>query len=470
MFDRALFLTLIVVLLFCEAENSLLSNIAESTRQWMDDITKLPIVQQVSKVSGDVMSQTTDVLTKLPLAVARSLDLDEIKFPMFISDSNVVELTDQIINEFNVGLDNKDITLNMNDLVTKYGYPIERHQVTTKDGYVLSMYRIPNNGSVVFLMHGLLGSSDDFVVAGPESGLAYLLSTEGYDVWMGNSRGNKHSRQHLILDPSQSAFWDFSWHEIGCYDLPAMIDYVLQATKTNKLKYVGHSQGTTSFFVMASEKPEYNSKISLMVALSPVAFMTHVKSPLVKLLAPGTPLAHSMMQSLGVSEVLPHNLASRILRRVLCGIGPMAEIICSNLIFLFIGFDFGQLNVTNLPVLYSHIPSGASVKQFAHYGQGVVSGDFRKFDYGDVKNLDLYGSNVPPSYNLENIIAPVSIFYSEADWFTDPRDVHKLYRRLGNVIELYKVPYDHFSHLDFIIAKDFKTLIYSRLRKLLRDV
>ncbi|CAG5055774.1 unnamed protein product [Parnassius apollo] len=467
MLVRALFLTL--VLLSCEGQNvDLLSNIVDSARHLVNDITKVPIVQQVSQVSGDLLAQTADALTTIPLAVARSLDLNDIIFPMFISDSNVVELTDQIISEFNAGLDNEDITLNITGLVTKYGYPIERHQVITKDGYILSVYRIPNNGSVVFLMHGLLGSSDDFVVAGPECGLAYLLFNEGYDVWMGNSRGNKHSRQHLDLDPSQSAFWDFSWHEIGRYDLPAMIDYVLQATRTNKLKYVGHSQGTTSFFVMASERPKYNSKISLMVALSPVAFMTHVKSPLVKLLAPGTPFVHSMMQILGVYEILPHNSASRILKRMLCGIGPVAEIICSNLIFLLIGFDFGQLNVTNLPVLYSHIPSGASAKQFAHYGQGVVSEDFRQFDYGDIKNLDLYGSNMPPSYNLENIIAPVSMFYSEADWFTDPRDVDKLYRRLGNVIDLYKVPYDHFSHLDFIIAKDFKTLIYSRLRKLLK--
>ncbi|CAG4933949.1 unnamed protein product [Parnassius apollo] len=449
MFDRALLLTL--VLLSCEAQNGPLFSIVDSKRRLVNDKTKLPIVQQVPQVSRDL-----------------SLDLKDMKLPTFISDNDRVELTDQIISEFNAGLDNEDITFSMSDLVKKYGYPIEKHQVITKDRYNLSMYRIPNNGSAVFLMHGLLGSSDDFAVAGPESGLAYLLSDDGYDVWMGNSRGNKHSRQHLDLDPSQSAFWDFSWHEIGCYDLPAMIDYVLQATKTSKLKYIGHSQGTTSFFVMASQRPEYNSKISLMVSLAPVAFLTHVKSPILRLLAPGNPFFYSITQSLGVNEVLPDNSASRVLRRLLCGVGALAKTICSNIVFLFLGLDFGQLNVTNLPVLYSHIPSGASVKQFVHYGQGVVSGDFKQFDYGDITNLDLYGSNVQPLYNLQNVTAPVSMFYSEADWFTDPRDLNKLYKRLGNVIDLYKVPYEQFSHLDFLIAKDFKTLIYLRLRKLLR--
>lgn len=40
------------------------------------------------------------------------------------------------------------------------------------------------------------------------------------------------------------------------------------------LIYVGHSMGTTSLFVMLSEKPEYNEKIKLFIALAPVAYMT----------------------------------------------------------------------------------------------------------------------------------------------------------------------------------------------------
>lgn len=43
--------------------------------------------------------------------------------------------------------------------------------------------------------------------------------------------------------------------------------------------------GTTMNFVLLSEKPEYNEKIKLFVALAPVAFMTHVKSP-IRFLAP----------------------------------------------------------------------------------------------------------------------------------------------------------------------------------------
>lgn len=59
------------------------------------------------------------------------------------------------------------------------GYPLEEHRVQTADGYLLTMHRIPYgrlsgpaaNKPVVFLQHGLLCSSADWVLAGPEKGL-----------------------------------------------------------------------------------------------------------------------------------------------------------------------------------------------------------------------------------------------------------------------------------------------------------
>lgn len=104
---------------------------------------------------------------------------------------------------------------------------------------------------------------------------------------MGNARGNVYSRKHVSYDPDGSRsdrerFWTFSWHEIGVIDIPAMIDYVLESTNQTKLFYIGHSQGTTSFFVMCSERPEYNEKIKMMHALAPVAYMNNAISPVLR--------------------------------------------------------------------------------------------------------------------------------------------------------------------------------------------
>jgi hypothetical protein len=69
-------------------------------------------------------------------------------------------------------------------MVMKNGYPAEIHEATTKDGYILSMHRIPyspkynnarTNRPVVFLQHGLFSSSTDWVVLGPDKALGNTI-------------------------------------------------------------------------------------------------------------------------------------------------------------------------------------------------------------------------------------------------------------------------------------------------------
>lgn len=58
-------------------------------------------------------------------------------------------------------------------IIERWGYPVEIYPVTTEDGYILDMHRIPNGltekGSkqrpkpVIFLQHGLEASSSNWV-------------------------------------------------------------------------------------------------------------------------------------------------------------------------------------------------------------------------------------------------------------------------------------------------------------------
>lgn len=109
---------------------------------------------------------------------------------------------------------------------------------------------------------------------------------EGFDVWLINCRGNKYSRKHTSLDPNfDSEFWRFSFHEIGVYDIPAVIDFILMTTGEEKLFHIGHSQGTTGFYVMLSEKPEYNDKIIAHIGYAPSAYEKHMRSPFIGIFA-----------------------------------------------------------------------------------------------------------------------------------------------------------------------------------------
>lgn len=167
------------------------------------------------------------------------------------------------------------------------------HRVETADGYLLSVHRIPAPRNPAcprqlrpfLLMHGLLGSAADFVSGGAGRSLALELHARCFDVWLGNARGTTHSHSHRSLSPSDARFWQFSWHEIGVYDLPATVDYVLARTGRQQLHYVGHSQGTTVLLVLLSQRPEYNARFADAALMAPVAFLKHLSSPPLRLLA-----------------------------------------------------------------------------------------------------------------------------------------------------------------------------------------
>ncbi|KAJ4429103.1 hypothetical protein ANN_26104, partial [Periplaneta americana] len=167
------------------------------------------------------------------------------------------------------------------ELVRKYGYPVEEHTVQTEDGYLLTHFRIPHGRTnsttrgrrPIILQHGLLGASDLWILMGREKSLGFILADAGFDVWLTNIRGNRHSHKHVRLSTNSAQFWNFSWHEMGVYDMPATIDHILATTGQKRLYYVGHSMGTTMFFVMTSMRPEYNDKLRLGIALAPVAFL-----------------------------------------------------------------------------------------------------------------------------------------------------------------------------------------------------
>ncbi|KAJ8953102.1 hypothetical protein NQ318_013446 [Aromia moschata] len=358
----------------------------------------------------------------------------------------------------------------MVEMVTGEGYPIESHYVTTSDGYILNVFRIPHgktgqkNDKVAFLMHGVLSSSIDWVVIGSEKALAYKLADEGYDVWIGNARGNSLSRNHTSLDPEldKAQFWKFDWHEIGTTDIPAMIDYVLEQTGVEGIYYAGHSQGTTSFYVMTSMRPEYNDKIITQVSLAPIAFMNHMTSPLLKLISVFEGTVSALLALLGVDEFLP---SESLLGTVIADIceGSVGEVLCENTLFILCGFSEDEMNTTLLPTIMSHVPAGASTRQMLHYAQEINSGHFRQYDLGLIENELTYGSLAPPDYDLSKITAPVHMLYSDNDWLASTVDVDRLCTALPNCVEKLEITHKNFNHLDYLYAIDAPTLVNDRV-------
>ncbi|XP_034948972.1 uncharacterized protein [Chelonus insularis] len=370
----------------------------------------------------------------------------------------------------------EDADLTARQLIAKYGYHGETHTVTTLDGYMLEMHRItgphwnpsPANKPVVFLMHGLLSSSVDWIISGPGKALAYLLADEGYDVWMGNARGNFYSRKHKYLSTLDKQYWLFSWHEIGTRDLPAMIDHVLKETNATKTFYVGHSQGTTSFYVMVSTYPQYNDKIISMSSLAPVAFVKHMTSPFFQILSRFDKPINIMMDMLGMYEFHPTEAFMKQLKRLICHSDAWTQPLCENIIFLMAGFGSDQMNKTLLPSILGHVPAGSATRQLIHYSQLIKSNKFRQYDYGFIENKRKYGRFTPPDYDLSKIKIPVILHYCTNDWLSDVKDVNRLESLLPNVYAKIKVPHSPFGHLDYLWGTHAKPLLYEKVIGIMR--
>ncbi|EFN56361.1 hypothetical protein CHLNCDRAFT_35098 [Chlorella variabilis] len=349
------------------------------------------------------------------------------------------------------------------------GFPLEEHFVTTADGYVLGTYRIPHGRHqgppaaggacgrpVALLQHGLLDSSAAWVLNTPSQSLGFILADAGYDVWLGNSRGNAFSRNHTGLDPALPAFWDFTWDDMAAYDIPAAVDYVLQQSGCTQLAYVGHSQGTTQMFAALASNPALRGKLCVAVMLAPAVHMRYIASPALQVLAAMD--ADKLFSLLGVAEFLPSRRATSDLFGQLCSETPA---LCASIITAIAGFNADNMNMSRLPTMVQYAPSGTSVKNLAHWAQAIRKSRERERPL-------VYHSVEPPSYDLGSISSPpLAIFHGGRDRLADERDVQTLLQALPPDAVVYSQLEESYEHLDFTWGIDAKDKVYPAVLDLL---
>ncbi|OQR68079.1 lipase 3-like [Tropilaelaps mercedesae] len=81
------------------------------------------------------------------------------------------------------------------------GYPVEVHQITTKDNVTLTAHRIPRQGAVpVVLQHGVMCSSFDFVANQPSQSLVPSQREPGDTLTPGYGTARKNNDRDIRRD------------------------------------------------------------------------------------------------------------------------------------------------------------------------------------------------------------------------------------------------------------------------------
>ncbi|NXM94939.1 LIPM Lipase, partial [Sylvia borin] len=370
------------------------------------------------------------------------------------------------------------------EIIQYHGYPYEEHEVLTEDGYYLTLQRIPHGGdnlesfsiphkpglqasnmfcpspkAVVLLQHGLVLEGSNWVTNLPNASLGFILADAGYDVWIGNSRGNSWSRKHQEFEFYQQEYSAYSFHEMAMYDLPATINYILQKTGQEQLYYVAYSQGTTTGFIAFSSIPELDRKIKMFFALAPITVNSNMKSPLVRVFD---------LPEVLIKLILGHTVVfdkDEVLKQVISRLCtyPMLKTLCSLVFYLPGGFT-NSLNVSRVDVYLARYPDSTSLKNMLHWRQLYQTGEFKYYDYGS-DNMLHYNQTTPPFYELEKMKTPLATWYGGKDWISAPEDVNITLPRISNVAYMKYIP--DFVHFDFLWGKQVYQQVYKEMLDLM---
>ncbi|KAJ5981247.1 hypothetical protein N7499_001740 [Penicillium canescens] len=361
------------------------------------------------------------------------------------------------------------------EICALFGYQAEDHIVQTNDGYLLGLHRLAyrkgeehtrvNQGpggvkkKVVYLHHGLLMSSEVWVALTDEQRcLPFQLVERGYDVWLGNNRGNKYSKKSTRVSPGSNEFWDFSIDQFAFSDIPNSIEYILEVTSQPSLSYIGFSQGTAQAFATLAIHPLLNEKIDVFVALAPAMAPSGLRNRIVDSLMKASP--NFLFLLFGRRSIL----SSTTMWQTILYPPIYVRIIDTALSALF-NWKCRNIKRTQKLAAYMHLYSFTSTKSVVHWFQIIRNKNFQFYDDEVYAPFSVVASErfyKPVKYPTRNIKTPIVLLYGDSDSLVD---INVMLQGLPHATIAKAIP--TYEHLDFLWASDVDRQVFGYVFKAL---
>ena len=305
---------------------------------------------------------------------------------------------------------------------------------------------------MALVIHGIMDSSDSFAIA--EDSIINKLLSKGYQVWAANNRGTKYSCTHETLSNKSKEYWDFSFEDMALHDVPAFYKQALETSGASTLTLISHSQGGTQSFAALAESDALQGQTERFIALAPVLYMNRFPDdPNIFYLMAKFKIPQ-ILETLGVNYITFVDIAQNPFYYLIFDLAcRKTTFLCSYIFHLTTDKKPEFLDLENMPEYLSYAPSGAARKAFQHYTQLMFTDDprFQKYDYGESKNMELYGSKKPPIFDITRIKTKTAIFYGENDNLCTLENVAFINDRKKDCVNFYM---DRWGHLEYTWGKD----------------
>ncbi|XP_028968771.1 lipase member J [Galendromus occidentalis] len=366
-----------------------------------------------------------------------------------------------------------------------HGANLTSYDVLTSDGWLLGVHRVqnmeifdPKLSTPVLLCHGFAAASFDYLSNRRNESLGFLLADQGYDVWMINFRANRFSNRKMTSDrtitpPTPEDYLRVSFQYMAERDIPAVVDKILEETEQDAIYAVGYSMGGTSMFAMLSENHKYDDKILHFVALAPVlrtgpdaSFKTRTLfsiAPAITFLMSAKSVFTTFFgrQILSTASLSDFDSTSS----TECQMFPLlCQAFLNMVIITQPGLGYSHLASLRNGIRSSMIPSGFTLMTAYHFTQGYSRGnlaklDFRSIPQSGIRNIDEYGSDEPPVYDIGGVRVNYSVIFTTNDMISGVQTAKKVIDYLNIEPENYKLVND-FTHLDVIWGWDSRCWIF----------
>ena len=149
-------------------------------------------------------------------------------------------------------------TLSVSIVKKRLNIPVANQQFA----HLVRIHSERTAGQAVFMLHGLMDNASCFHDEATQTGLAYVLARNGYDVYLGELRG-RH------LDTKSLSNVEFGVEQVLADDLPKLVAAMNKTAQLEKQIWVGQGFGSSLLTNYLARNPTYIDNLHAMIHFSP---------------------------------------------------------------------------------------------------------------------------------------------------------------------------------------------------------